>query len=166
MTEKDIETVMAVNLYGAVSCIRNVVPHMQNGLIVNVASAAGLFGVPYLSAYSASKAALIAFSQALRAELSGTGTKISIVYPGYIQTDFFKNEKNVGGAVRPKGPYYSAAKAARIIVNSIERNKKDIYISKESIGLEIASRISRSVVEKVMNSIKIKLEVKAEENHG
>ena len=105
---EDFRSVMEVNFFGAVNAVLEALPLMKEagkGLVVNIASLAAKHGVPYLGAYSASKAALAAFSQSLRAELADAGISVLVVYPGYTETEFFLKERNVGGAHRPPGPY-------------------------------------------------------------
>ena len=101
MDAEDVARVMAVNFQGAVSCILEVLPVMRRqggGRIVNVGSLAGLHGPPFLAAYSASKAALTALAQSLRAELAGSGVVITTVRADYTVSGMFAAEKNVGGA--------------------------------------------------------------------
>ncbi len=73
--------VLDVNLLGTVHGTRAFLPAMiaqGSGHVVNVASAAAFHGLPKFSAYSASKAAVAALSEALRAELSGTGVDVTL----------------------------------------------------------------------------------------
>ena len=77
----DWREVLDVNLMGAVHGIRAFVPGMVaqgSGHVVNVASAAAFHGLPRFGAYSASKAALAALSEALRAELAGSGVDVTL----------------------------------------------------------------------------------------
>ena len=103
--------------------------------MVNVASVAGLYGIPYLGAYGASKAALASFCQSLRAELDGSGISIMIVYPGYTQTEIFRKEADVGGARRPPGPYAPVEEVAEAIVAGMEGEKGDIVLATEGKAL-------------------------------
>jgi short-subunit dehydrogenase len=92
----DIETQLKVNFLGAVYCMHEVIPLMKEaggGLILNVSSIASFHGIPYIGAYAASKAALSSICQSIRAELNGQNIDLKIIYPGYADTDFFKNEK-------------------------------------------------------------------------
>jgi 3-oxoacyl-[acyl-carrier protein] reductase len=84
--------VMAVNLDGPFHCCRTLVPHMiaQNyGRIVNVASIAGKEGNPNASAYSASKAALIALTKSLGKELAEHDIAVNCITPAAARTAIF-----------------------------------------------------------------------------
>jgi 2-dehydro-3-deoxy-L-rhamnonate dehydrogenase (NAD+) len=84
--------VMAVNLNGVFNCCRAVVPHMRArnyGRIVNIASVAGKDGNPNASAYSASKAAVIAMTKSLGKELADTGIRVNCVTPAAVKTPLF-----------------------------------------------------------------------------
>ncbi|MCK4431162.1 MAG: SDR family oxidoreductase [Candidatus Aminicenantes bacterium] len=165
-TLDDFHLVMEVNFFGAVNCVLEVLPLMKKngkGLIVNIASVAAKHGVPYLGAYSASKAALVALSQSLRAELSNSDISIMIVYPGYTQTDFFAKEKKVGGAHRPPGPYTSVQKVAKTIVRAIESEKQDLVLSLEGKALTFSQSLMPWLVERAMERIAYKLRDKKEE---
>jgi short-subunit dehydrogenase len=84
-TEQIVENVR-VNLTSALVLTRLVVPHMlaaRRGHIVNMASTAGKFGPPYGAAYATTKAGLITFTQAIRAEFRGRGVSASAICPGF-----------------------------------------------------------------------------------
>lgn len=86
------EQVMAVNLNGLFLCCREVVPAMRAanyGRIVNIASVAGKDGNPNASAYSASKAAVIALTKSLGKELADTGVRVNCVTPAAVRTAIF-----------------------------------------------------------------------------
>jgi short-subunit dehydrogenase len=159
-TMDDFHSVMSVNFFGAVHCMLEVIPLMKRqgeGLIVNIASVAAKHGVPYLGVYCASKAALEAVSQSLRAELSGTGVSIMLVYPGYTQTDIFRNEKNVGGGRRPRGPFAPASKVAEAIVRAMEREKHDLVLTLEGRALALLSGLLPRLVGRSMAKLAAKL---------
>ena len=71
-----------VNTMGIWSAIRYAAPHMRDGSIVNVSSVAALLGVATYAAYSASKAAINAFSRSLAAELGPRNINVNVVAPG------------------------------------------------------------------------------------
>jgi 2-dehydro-3-deoxy-L-rhamnonate dehydrogenase (NAD+) len=84
--------VMDVNLTGLFLCCREVVPAMRAadyGRIVNIASVAGKDGNPNASAYSASKAAVIALTKSLGKELADTGVRVNCVTPAAVKTAIF-----------------------------------------------------------------------------
>ncbi|WP_332778015.1 SDR family NAD(P)-dependent oxidoreductase [Polaromonas sp.] len=84
--------VQQVNLNGLFFCCREVVPLMRRrnyGRIVNIASVAGKDGNPNASAYSASKAAVIALTKSLGKELADTGVRVNCVTPAAVKTPIF-----------------------------------------------------------------------------
>ncbi|MFL5863403.1 MAG: SDR family NAD(P)-dependent oxidoreductase [Solirubrobacteraceae bacterium] len=79
-----------VNATGAFLCMRAVVPDMRErgaGVIVTVASTAGRAGVPYTSAYSASKHAVIGLTRAVASELARSGVRVNAVCPTFVRTE-------------------------------------------------------------------------------
>src|SRR5215470_4105038 len=84
--------VFAVNVHGVFNCCRAVVPPMRArnfGRIVNIASVAGKDGNPNASAYSASKAAVIALTKSLGKELADTEIRVNCVTPAAVRTPLF-----------------------------------------------------------------------------
>ncbi|HMC86486.1 MAG TPA: SDR family oxidoreductase [Chitinophagaceae bacterium] len=80
-----------VNFFGVVRVCSAVLPGMiekKQGLVINISSLAGLFGLPYQGLYSASKFAIEGYSQSLRMELQNTGVKVTVINPGDFKTDF------------------------------------------------------------------------------
>ena len=85
--------VMQVNLNGLFYACREIVPLMRlrnYGRIVNIASVAGKEGNPNASAYSASKAAVIALTKSLGKELADTGVRVNCVTPAAVKTGIFE----------------------------------------------------------------------------
>ena len=98
--------VLDVNLFGVVHGLRSFVPDLVAqgaGQVVVTASLAGLTPFPNLSAYSASKHAVVGLAEAARIELAGTGVDVTILCPGGVRTGIFRSERNrpeaLGGAV-------------------------------------------------------------------
>jgi short-subunit dehydrogenase len=89
----DLESMMQTNYFGAVWCTQSVLPQMlarRRGTIVNVASIAGIMGYARMGGYSATKFAMIGFSEALRDEVLGRGVRVALVCPGTVETQFFE----------------------------------------------------------------------------
>jgi 3-oxoacyl-[acyl-carrier protein] reductase len=85
--------VIDINLNGVFYCNRAVAPHMLKngyGRIVNIASIAGKEGNPNASAYSASKAGVIAMTKALAKELAKTNITVNCVTPAAVKTPIFE----------------------------------------------------------------------------
>ncbi|QEL23423.1 SDR family oxidoreductase [Bosea sp. F3-2] len=87
------QKIQAINLTGTFLCSRAVAAAMVQrayGRIVNIASLAGKEGTPMLSAYSAAKAGVIAFTKAHGKELAGTGVLVNAVAPAAVETDLLQ----------------------------------------------------------------------------
>lgn len=81
--------VMDTNVLGTIATFQPFIAAMQRqrrGALVGIASVAGIRGIPGSGAYSASKAAVIAYCEALRVELRASGVKVVTIAPGYIRT--------------------------------------------------------------------------------
>jgi 3-oxoacyl-[acyl-carrier protein] reductase len=90
MTMADWAETLDINLKGVVHCMRAELPDMlrrRAGTIINIASGAGLRGLPGSTAYAASKAGVIALTQALGDELLESGVRINVVCPGAIRSE-------------------------------------------------------------------------------
>jgi NAD(P)-dependent dehydrogenase (short-subunit alcohol dehydrogenase family) len=102
-----------VNATGAFLCMRAVVPGMRErgtGAIVTVASTAGRAGVPYTTAYTASKHAVIGLTRAVAAELAGTGVRVNAVCPTFVRTDM--TDRSIAHIVQRTGRSPQQAEAA------------------------------------------------------
>jgi short-subunit dehydrogenase len=89
--ERDINTLVQVNLTALMQVTRAVLPHMfmrGEGHIINMVSVAGLLASPLITSYAASKFGVRGFTDALRREVAPLGIKVSGIYPGPASTEF------------------------------------------------------------------------------
>jgi len=127
--------IMAVNYLGAVALTKAVLPKMiqqQFGQIVAISSVLGKVGIPRRSAYAASKHALHGFFDSLRAEVHADHIYVTLICPGYVNTNLPINALRGDGAPNNRSdsdreglePTIFAQKAIR----AIEKKKKETYI--------------------------------------
>lgn len=89
--EENWEIVINLNIYGVFHCSKAVLPQMierKSGKIINIASGAGISGMPRCVHYGATKAAIIAFTKGLSKEVIGSGINVNAVAPGVGDTNF------------------------------------------------------------------------------
>jgi NAD(P)-dependent dehydrogenase (short-subunit alcohol dehydrogenase family) len=113
---------LEVNATGAFLCMRAVVPGMRergDGAIVTVASTAGRVGVPYTTAYTASKHAVIGLTRAVAAELAGTGVRVNAVCPTFVRTDM--TDRSIAHIVQRTGRSAEQAEAALAAASPLGR---------------------------------------------
>jgi len=126
MPEEKVDELIATNLKGVINTTQSVLPWMlerRRGVIINVASVVGFRPAPYSAVYSATKHAIVGLSHALRGELSGTGVKVCVVYPGVTAgTEFFKDPD------RPVGFQYPASWVANLIVRTARYPRRDAMV--------------------------------------
>jgi len=98
ITEEEMLRVFETNYFGAVRLTRAVATQMieaGGGLIINVASLAGLLGHPFNAAYAAAKHALVGFSRSVRLELKPFNIDVVSVEPGYHKTEIIRTNANL-----------------------------------------------------------------------
>ena len=98
-SDEEIERAMNINFYSCIYSVKTLLPMLleeENPGIVNIDSSAALMTLAGTSMYSASKAALKSFTEALRIEFRGK-MYVGLVCPGFTKTDIFRDQQNDGG---------------------------------------------------------------------
>lgn len=118
-----VRALMETNFMGIVHCVEALLPDMLargQGHLVLVASVAGYRGLPTAAGYSASKAAVIALAEALKLDLDGTGVRVSLVNPGFVDTPLTRKNPF------PMPDIITADDAALIIARGLASNRFEI----------------------------------------
>jgi NAD(P)-dependent dehydrogenase (short-subunit alcohol dehydrogenase family) len=140
------DTILGINLKGVVNGCYFFVPRMieagTGGHVVNIASMAGFVASPGMSAYSATKFAVIGFSESLRGELGERGIGVTAVCPGVINTPIVRSEHMYGSSATPENREkaiqlfqrrnYGPDRVARGILKAIQKNRAVAPISPEA----------------------------------
>lgn len=134
MSLEDFRRVMDVNFWGAVYACKAVLPQMRaqssGGVIINVSSILGKRGMPFETAYCASKFALAGFSEALRTEVMSDRIDVSTIFPGAVETEIFETSANQTGLEMPSYlPKFPAKEMARIIVRDARFPQPEIVMA-------------------------------------
>lgn len=99
----------------------------RSGSIINVSSIAGFQPIPYMSVYAASKAFVLSFTEALRAENKNTGVSIQVLCPGPTESNFFENAKFPQSvAATSSGNYASSEEVVRDSLDALEKNQSTV----------------------------------------
>jgi len=115
----DFRAVMETNYFGAIRCIKALVPHMRqrrSGCIINVTSVAGRIANTPMAPYTASKFALEALSEALAGEMKTFNVRVAIVEPGIIDTAMARRLEDH----RSESPYRQPARFASLFAASLK----------------------------------------------
>ena len=113
LPDEELVSQFHTNVFAPLYLIRLVAPAMRirgDGMIINIGSISGIVTTPFAGAYCASKAALHAFSDALRMELAPYGIRVVSVQPGGIQSDFGKNSGRSAERIMKPDSWYDGLK--------------------------------------------------------
>jgi short-subunit dehydrogenase len=129
------QRLITVNYLGAVYLTAAALPHLRRtrGLLVAVASIAGLTGVPERTAYAASKHAMVGFFESLRIELAGSGVGVTIVAPDFVITELHRRALGPDGQEQDKTPRpthgLTAEQCAQQVLRGMQRRKRLVITS-------------------------------------
>jgi short-subunit dehydrogenase len=143
--------ILAVNLDGALATVAGVLPEMRRracGQIALMSSLAGIYGIPQTPTYSASKAALKAYGEALRTWLAPQGVAVNVVLPGFVRTPMSDSFSG------PKPGMISAARAARLIREGLQRNQARIAFPRHlAWGMLLLSVLPPPISLRIMRAV-------------
>jgi short-subunit dehydrogenase len=146
-----------VNLYGALRCIRAVLPVMRarsRGQIINVSDAAGKRALPYLGGYGATKSALNSLTEALRVEVADEGIDVILVCPGVVETGLgekaFSSRKD-----RPRLQVrgMSPERVAAAIVQASKRRRREVLLSAGGRALVTANVVTPRLLDRALGTV-------------
>jgi short-subunit dehydrogenase len=122
------DEMLAVNVVALTTLTRALLPPMvsrKRGAILNVSSSAGFLPIPGFNVYSATKAYVTSFSEALRAELRGTGVTVTTLCPGPVHTEFQEHAQRPDGKPdsAPEFVYVAVEKTVRDALAAVEDDR-------------------------------------------
>lgn len=122
------DEMLQVNIAALTALTQALIPQMisrHRGAVLNVSSSAGFLPIPGMAIYSATKAYVNSFTEALRAELRGTGVSVTALCPGPVHTEFGDVAKRPGGEAEtgPEFIYVSVEQTARDALAAVEGDK-------------------------------------------
>ncbi|QQP97062.1 SDR family oxidoreductase [Lysobacter enzymogenes] len=126
----DWEWMVQINLLGVVRGCKAFIPMLKRqrgGALLNIASMAGLVHPPFAGAYNATKAAVVALSETLKAELEPDGVRVSVACPAFFRT-------NLGESLRTRDPRYA---------RWMKKLVADSTIDADSIAARIRAGVAR-----------------------
>lgn len=131
-------------LYGAEAVVPAIKEHGEGGWMINVASMAGMSGVPYANAYTATKVAVVGMSEAWRAELKKDNILVSVLCPAFVKTRIHLSQRN-------RQPQYKSAPRP-----STEGNKPSASSRNPTFDLVENGIDPRIVGERVVEAVEAK----------
>lgn len=157
ITDIDIvEKIMKVNYLGSVYCTHYALPFLKEskGRLVGVSSLTGKTGVPTRTAYSASKHAMAGFFDSLRIELANSGVTVTMIYPGFVDTEIRGKELGADGNQIGENKLANAETmdvntCAEIIIKAMAKRKREVVMTlKGKLGIKL-KLIAPSLVDKI-----------------
>jgi len=142
------QRLMNVNYFGSLELTRNITPHMVergDGMVVIVSSVQGRLATPNRTAYAASKHAVQAWADCMRAELCDDGVDVVLISPGYVNTDLSRNALTASGDShgqldKATEHGYSVQYVASQIIDSMVRKRKELLLAPIHMWLAVLLR--------------------------
>ena len=157
--------IMEVNYFGVVALTKALLPEMKargGGHFVVVSSVTGYVGTPFRSGYAASKHALHGFFESLRAEGHKDGIAVTMVCPGFVDTEIaIKAIERAGGGEAEKSDTrakankhgITAEQCASVMVDGIAKRSREIYVGGKEIAGIYARRYAPGLLARMLRRI-------------
>lgn len=154
----DWQRTIAVNLWGVIYGCEVFVPRMREagrGGVINIASAASFAAGPRMAPYNVSKAGVVALSETLAAELSGTNVAVSVVCPTFVRTNIIHPE-GIDAALLPVAERamarfgWDAEQVARVCLDAHERGRLHVLPQRDARLLWLAKRVAPATFTRAM----------------
>jgi NADP-dependent 3-hydroxy acid dehydrogenase YdfG len=170
-----------INFHGVVNGTRAFLPillEQDDGFIVNTSSVFGLVGIPFQSAYCASKFAVRGFTDSLRQELRGTGVRAATVHPGGVKTNIARDARYHGSPIHPDLSHEDAARlfeaiarttperAAEIIHAGAKAGKSRILVGPDAYVFDALARLMPSSYYEVFAALESAVQRRARRGAG
>ncbi len=159
-TEEDDATarrMVDINLHGVIYGTKLAIPPMVqrgSGHIVNIASQAGKAGIPGGATYCATKHAVVGLSEAVRAELRGTGVEVSVVMPAVVNTELGSGLPDTPGVKK-----LEPEDVANEIVSALKVPRFDVWVPRSSAAIstvmQLLPRRGREAIGRLLNVDKV-----------
>ncbi|MEA2575732.1 MAG: hypothetical protein QOH93_3030 [Chloroflexia bacterium] len=148
----EVRAVVATNLLAPIELTRQALPELarRKGAVVLVASAVSDVPLPYASLYSATKAGVSAFGEALRYELAPLGVRLLLVYPPGTDTDMVRGMARAAGV--SNFPLAQSEGVGERIVTSLVKGRQEVRMGAEARLLPLLYRISPRLVRALYRS--------------
>jgi short-subunit dehydrogenase len=157
------ERLMRLDYLAPVALTKAVLPSMLKrgkGHVVAISSVAGFVGTPLRSSYAAAKHALRGFYDSMRAEVWEQGLRVSLVYPGYVQTEITMHAVTGDGSkfgVMGEGQSVgiSAPECAAKILDGLAKEKEEIFVGGKELGAVYLKRFAPGLVSRMVRKVKV-----------
>src|SRR6201991_2108039 len=153
-TDASVTRQLEINLHAVIHGTQEAMKRMRprgTGHIVNVASLAGRAAAPGLATYCATKHAVIGLSEAVRAELRGSGVEVTVVMPGFAKTELAAGVPDLRGV-----PRMTPDEIAALTIAALKKPRFDVWAPKRLATViwtgSVIPRTWREAVSRAMNS--------------
>ncbi|MCX7886081.1 MAG: SDR family NAD(P)-dependent oxidoreductase [Verrucomicrobiae bacterium] len=162
---EDARTLFETNFFGALICMQAAFPYFRRqgrGHVVNIASLAGLRGIPNSGLYAATKAALIALSDSARIEWRKYKIRVTVICPGRVrlgETGFFAAARKYGDVRLYKAPEITAKAVADATVEAVRSNKRLVVLPMHARLTYCLHKCAPAVLDRILHRKMPRLEV-------